>query len=94
MTEKELQEIRSFTCTKSYCASRNMCRIKNGELLTIQELNVRLKIDEGNFYKFWPIDDCSTQEEAVSKAMKFLKEQEIKCADIYIDDKKIATIYG
>ena len=94
MTENELQQIRPFTCTNMNCANRKACRIKDGELVATPELNVRLKIDEGNWYKYWPIEDCSTQEEAVAKAMTFLKENDIKCADVYIDDKKIATIYG
>ena len=43
MTENELQQIMPFTCTNSNCANRKACRIKNGELVTTPELNVRLK---------------------------------------------------
>ena len=66
MTENELQQIMPFTCTNSNCANRKACRIKNGELVTTPELNVRLKattLDER--VEFFPIKECDSIDEAI-----------------------------
>ena len=95
MTENELQQIMPFTCTNSNCANRKACRIKNGELVTTPELNVRLKtsrLDER--FMFLPIKGCDNIDEAITKARAELYEQNLVYVELYIDDKKIATIYG
>ena len=95
MTENELQQIRPFTCTCLNCANRKACRIKNDELVTTPELNVRLKattLDER--VEFFPIKDCDSIDEAIINARLVTIAHNWLYAELYIDDKKIATIYG
>lgn len=95
MTENELQQIMPFTCTNSNCANRKACRIKNGELVTTPELNVRLKattLDER--VEFLPINECDSIDEAIINARLVTITHNWLHTELYINDKKIATIYG
>ena len=84
-----------FTCTKMDCANRKPCRIKDGELVTTPELNVRLKTTTlDRRVEFFPIKDCDSIDEAIINARTELIIHKWLHAELYIDDKKIATIYG
>lgn len=93
--KRQLKGILPFTCTDLDCPKRKSCRIKNDEIVTTPELNVRLKattLDER--VEFFPIKDCDSIDEAIINARLVTNAHNWLHAELYIDDKKIATIYG
>ena len=93
--KQQYKDLKPYTCTDINCKNRKQCRIKNGVFVTTPELNVRMKaLDKDGKVQFIPIKECDNKTEAFITAFDIIKAHKWQDVEVYINDKKIATIYG
>ena len=93
--KQQYKDLKPYTCIDIDCSKRKQCRIKNGVFVTTPDLNVRLKAsDYDRKIQFIPVMECSSKTEAFITAFDIMKAHKWQSVEVYIDDKKIATIYG
>ena len=93
--KQQYKDLQPYTCTDINCKNRKKCRIKNGVFVTTPELNVRMKaLDKDGKVQFIPIKECVNKTEVFITAFDIMKAHKWQNVEVYIDDKKIATIYG